>query len=150
MEDIDNKKPDDEAVPTGPHRRDDLQKGDVLAIDTTREITIAEHETKFWVAIRQWPTAVFWAMFFCIAVIMAGFDAQLVTSFYALPAFQQRFGYEYQGAWIISAPWQLGLGMVGPLPSIAGASTDQTRVTLSDKSSAHSVAVGPWRNSVDD
>jgi hypothetical protein len=52
---------------------------------------------------------------------MAGFDAQLVTSFYALPAFQQRFGYEYQGSWIISAPWQLGLGMVGPLLSIAGA-----------------------------
>src|SRR4030081_1997607 len=112
MDDIDNKRPDNEAVSTAPHHQDGVQKGGVLVIYTTRDITIAEHEAKFWVAVRQWPMAVFWAMFFCIAVIMAGFDAQLVTSFYALPAFQQRFGYEYQGSWMISAPWQTALGMV--------------------------------------
>jgi SP family general alpha glucoside:H+ symporter-like MFS transporter len=91
---------------------DNLRKGDILAIDATRDITIAEHELQFLDAVRQYPSAVFWSLFFCIAVVMAGFDAQLVTSFYALPAFQQRFGYEYQGSYIISAPWQTALGMV--------------------------------------
>jgi SP family general alpha glucoside:H+ symporter-like MFS transporter len=60
-------------------------------------------------------------MFFCIAVIMAGFDAQLVTSFYALPAFQQRFGSLYEGEWVISAPWQTGLGMGNPIGQVLGA-----------------------------
>ncbi len=69
----------------------DIKKGALLEIDATRDITNAEHDLGFWAAVEQYPNAVFWAMFFCIAVIMAGFDAQLVTSFYALPAFQQRF-----------------------------------------------------------
>jgi SP family general alpha glucoside:H+ symporter-like MFS transporter len=99
----------------------DLKKGNLLEIDATRDITSSEHDLKFWEAVKQYPTAVFWAMFFCIAVIMAGFDAQLVTSFYALPAFQQRFGYEYGGSYIISAPWQTGLGMGNPIGQVLGA-----------------------------
>ena len=99
----------------------DFKKGTLLEIDATREITATEHELKFWDAVRQYPAAVFWAMFFCIAVIMAGFDAQLVTSFYALPAFQQRFGYEFEGSYIISAPWQTGLGMGNPIGQVLGA-----------------------------
>ena len=99
----------------------DLKKGNLLEIDATRDITSREHDLKFWEAVQQHPTAVFWAMFFCIAVIMAGFDAQLVTSFYALPAFQQRFGYEFEGSYIISAPWQTGLGMGNPIGQVLGA-----------------------------
>lgn len=87
-------------------------KGDVLVIEQTRGITIAEHETTFLEAIRQWPKAVGWAFLFCIAVVMAGFDAQIITTFFALPAFQQRFGYEYNGSYIIPAPWQMALNMV--------------------------------------
>lgn len=114
MEDPDNKPLATNAavVPTvsrdnGPQNRDD-----VLAIDATRDITIAEHEASFWVAVRQWPTAVFWAIFFCIAVVMAGFDAQIITSFFALPAFRQKFGYLYKGSYILSAEWQMALNMV--------------------------------------
>lgn len=78
--------------------------GTGLGIDATQDITIAEHELGFWEAVKQYPSAVLWALFFCIAVIMAGFDAQMITSFYALPAFQRKFGYEYEGSYIISAP----------------------------------------------
>lgn len=88
--------------------------------DATRAITEAEHQLRPLDAIRQYPTAVFWAFFFCIAVVMAGFDAQLVTSFYALPAFERRFGTLYQGQYLISAPWQLGLGMGNPIGQILG------------------------------
>lgn len=89
-----------------------FKKGEILEINTTRNITATEHtlDHQFWEAVKQYPTAILWALFFNIAVIQAGFDAQLVTSFYALPAFQRRFGYLYQGEWTISAPWQTGLG----------------------------------------
>ncbi|KAH8812770.1 putative MFS transporter [Xylogone sp. PMI_703] len=99
----------------------DIMKGTLLELDATRDITTAEHELGFWKAVRQYPTAVFWAMFFCIAVIMAGFDAQIITSFYALPAFQRRFGHQFEDGYIISAPWQIGLGMGNPIGQILGA-----------------------------
>lgn len=99
----------------------DLKKGNLLELDTTREITSAEHDLGFWLAAKQYPTAVFWAMFMCIAVIMAGFDAQLVTSFYALPSFQQHYGTLFEGEYIITAPWQTGLGMGNPIGQIVGA-----------------------------
>ncbi len=84
--------------------RDASETAPILTISDTQEITRTEHELGFWEAVRQYPSAVLWALFFCIAVIMAGFDAQIITSFYALPAFQQKFGYEYEGKYIISAP----------------------------------------------
>lgn len=121
----------------------DLRRGDMLAIDATRDITIAEHDLQFWDAVRQYPAAVAWALFFCIAVVMAGFDAQLVTSFYALPAFQQRFGYEYEGSYIISAPWQMALGMVRPVDFIfLLRRSDCFRATPSARSWAPSPAAG--------
>jgi len=99
----------DEDIQNASHPSDH-KGGGILEINTTRDITASEHDLKFWDAVQQYPQAVLWAMFFCIAVIMAGFDAQLITSFYALPAFQQRFGYLYDGSYTISAPWQTGLG----------------------------------------
>jgi MFS transporter, SP family, general alpha glucoside:H+ symporter len=76
------------------------------------EITVIEHETGFWKAVSQYPAATFWSAFFCIAVIMAGFDAQIITSFYALPAFQRKYGelvvhngvesYEVPAEWQVS------------------------------------------------
>lgn len=95
----------------------------VLEIDATREITAIEHETGFWQAARQYPAATFWAGFFCLAVIMAGFDAQIITSFYALPAFQQKYGQPVggTGSYEIPAQWQTGLGMGNPIGQILGA-----------------------------
>ncbi|KKK24459.1 hypothetical protein P175DRAFT_0480203 [Aspergillus ochraceoroseus IBT 24754] len=99
----------------------DVKSGDIVRIHATHEITKAEHRLGFWTAAKQYPRAIFWAMFFCIAVIMAGFDAQLIPSFYALPAFQQRFGFLYEGSYIISAPWQTALGMGNPIGQVLGA-----------------------------
>ncbi|KAG5952839.1 hypothetical protein E4U53_007771 [Claviceps sorghi] len=93
-----------------------------LGIDQTRDITEIEHELGFWTAVRMYPQATFWAMFFCIAVVMAGFDAQIITSFYALPAFQRKYGdYLGQGKYEVAAPWQTGLGMGNPIGQILGA-----------------------------
>ncbi|EGX96073.1 MFS transporter, putative [Cordyceps militaris CM01] len=95
-------------------------------IDATRDLTVAEHELGFWAAVRMYPKATFWAMFFCIAVVMAGFDGQIITSFYALPAFQLKYGdrivkpdgtVKYE----VAAAWQTGLGMGNPIGQVIGA-----------------------------
>lgn len=100
---------------------EDVAAADVPKISVTANIIQAEHELGFWTAVRQYPTAVFWAAFFCIAVIMAGFDAQIITSFYALPAFQTKYGDLVDGSYEISAPWQTALGMGNPIGQILGA-----------------------------
>ncbi|KAK8912118.1 Maltose permease MAL31 [Metarhizium anisopliae] len=92
-----------------------------LGIDQTRDITEAEHELGFWQAIGMYPQATFWSMFFCIAVVMAGFDAQIITSFYALPAFQRKYGDWVGDHYEIAAPWQTGLGMGNPIGQAVGA-----------------------------
>ncbi|KAG6044772.1 hypothetical protein E4U17_000401 [Claviceps sp. LM77 group G4] len=93
-----------------------------LGIDQTRDITEMEHELGFWNAVQMYPQATFWAMFFCIAVVMAGFDAQIITSFYALPAFQRKYGDHLgDGKFEIAAPWQTALGMGNPIGQVLGA-----------------------------
>ena len=104
-------------------------KRDGVVLETaTHEITVIEHETGFWEAVGQYPAAAFWSAFFCIAVIMAGFDAQIITSFYALPAFQRKYGELVATAggaedesYEIPAAWQTGLGMGNPIGQILGA-----------------------------
>ncbi|KAJ6442365.1 maltose permease [Purpureocillium lavendulum] len=108
------------------HREDAMAKpadaqGRGLEIGETREITVTEHELGFWKAIRMYPQATFWAMFFCIAVVMAGFDAQIITSFYALPAFQRKYGDRVGDHYEVSAPWQTALGMGNPIGQAVGA-----------------------------
>ncbi|XWW96022.1 hypothetical protein V2A60_003992 [Cordyceps javanica] len=95
-------------------------------IDATRDLTVAEHELGFWAAVRMYPKATFWAMFFCIAVVMAGFDGQIITSFYALPAFQLKYGDRIVKAdgtvkYEVAAAWQTGLGMGNPIGQVIGA-----------------------------
>lgn len=98
-----------------------LKRDDILEIDATRAITEAEHALEFWPAIRQYPRATFWSMFFCLAVVMAGYDAQIITSFYALPAFQQKYGNLVGDDYEVSAPWQMALGMGNPIGQVLGA-----------------------------
>lgn len=95
-------------------------------IDATRDLTVAEHQLGFWAAVRMYPKATFWAMFFCIAVVMAGFDGQIITSFYALPAFQLKYGdriVKSDGTvkYEVAAAWQTGLGMGNPIGQVLGA-----------------------------
>jgi SP family general alpha glucoside:H+ symporter-like MFS transporter len=98
-----------------------VRKGELLEIDATRDITRQEHELGFWKAMKQYPTATFWALFCSIAVITAGYDGQIIFSFYALPAFQNKYGKFVHGHYEISAPWQTALGMGNPIGQVLGA-----------------------------
>jgi hypothetical protein len=63
-------------------------------------------------ALKLYPKAAAWSIFFSLGVIMTGFDPQVMGNLYGVPKFQRDFGYLFEGEWIISAPWQAGLGFV--------------------------------------
>jgi SP family general alpha glucoside:H+ symporter-like MFS transporter len=101
------------------HRAEDVTGKEIgeesrIAIET-------EHGMGFFEAVKLYPTSVAWSMFFSLGIIMLAFDPQLLGNLYATPAFQKDFGYLYEGEYIISAPWQTGLGMGNPIGQVVGA-----------------------------
>jgi SP family general alpha glucoside:H+ symporter-like MFS transporter len=88
---------------------------DVKPGQGARDATDAEHKMTLREAIKLYPTAIGWAMFFSLGTIMTAFDPQLLGNLYATPAFQKKFGYLFKGDYIISAPWQTGLTMGNPI-----------------------------------
>ncbi|TID25674.1 general alpha-glucoside permease-like [Venturia nashicola] len=86
-----------------------------VSANNAQAATDAEHNMTPWQALKTYPTAAAWSVFFSLGTIMTAFDPQLLGNLYATPAFQRDFGYKYQGNFIISAPWQTGLGMGNPV-----------------------------------
>ncbi|KAI5359560.1 putative major facilitator, sugar transporter, major facilitator superfamily [Septoria linicola] len=120
---------------TDMHDHNESQDGDTHAITTMKgDITIGsiagdearqamenEHNLSFTEALRLYPTAVAWSVFFSLGVLMTAFDPQLLGNLYATPAFQRDFGYLYEDSYIVSAPWQTGLSMGNPIGQVVGA-----------------------------
>ncbi|KAK5321538.1 hypothetical protein LTR70_004093 [Exophiala xenobiotica] len=105
-------------------RKDGLAVDSASIDDLNAEARMAadkEHNLTFIEAVKSYPTAVAWALFFSLGVIMAAFDPQLLGNLYATPAFQRDFGYLYEGKYIIPASWQTGLSMGSPLGQVVGA-----------------------------
>lgn len=71
--------------------------------DDARQATEVEHQMTFFEAVRLYPGAVGWSIFFSLGIIMTAFDPQLLGNLYATPAFQKDFGYLFEGDYIISA-----------------------------------------------
>ncbi|TID25675.1 putative maltose permease [Venturia nashicola] len=92
-----------------------------VSANNAQAATDAEHNMTPWQALKTYPTAAAWSVFFSLGTIMTAFDPQLLGNLYATPAFQRDFGYKYQGNFIISAPWQTGLGMGNPVGQVLGA-----------------------------
>ncbi|KAM7213714.1 MFS maltose permease [Rhypophila decipiens] len=80
-----------------------------------------EHSLAFTQACKLYPAAIGWSAFVSLGVIMLAFDPQLLGNLYAMPRFKLDFGYEYEGEYIISAPWQTGLSMGNPIGQVVGA-----------------------------
>jgi SP family general alpha glucoside:H+ symporter-like MFS transporter len=115
---MDDKTP--EAFPS--HAISPTKDGSILEIGLeSRQAMETEHRMGFFEGLKLYPAAVAWSMFFSLGIIMTAFDPQLLGSLYATPAFQRDFGYLFEGEWIISAPWQTGLGMGNPIGQVVGA-----------------------------
>ncbi|CAI5760527.1 unnamed protein product [Candida verbasci] len=62
---------------------------------------------------KMFPKAVIWSTVISCAIIMEAYDQNLLSSFYAYPAFAKRFGVYYPklNKWEIPAKWQMGWAM---------------------------------------
>lgn len=89
--------------------------------EEVREAIQVEHTLTFWKAIKHYPKAIGWSMYFSLGVIMLSYDPQLLGNLYAMPAFQKDFGYMFNGEYTISAAWQTALGMGNPIGQVVGA-----------------------------
>ncbi|KAF2714047.1 maltose permease [Pleomassaria siparia CBS 279.74] len=89
--------------------------------EEVREATEMEHALSLLQAVKLYPKAIGWSMYFSLGVVMLSFDPQLLGNLYAMPAFQKDFGYAFEGEYIISAKWQTSLGMGNPIGQVLGA-----------------------------
>lgn len=51
----------------------------------------ANSRLKFWEAVKIYRKAVFWSMMVSMAIVMDGYDGQILGQFYALAAFRQKY-----------------------------------------------------------
>ncbi|KAI7354904.1 sugar porter family MFS transporter [Hortaea werneckii] len=71
--------------------------------------------------LKTYPKAVGWSVLLSACIIMEGFDIALISSLYAVPAFQQRYGdRQDDGSYEISAAWQSGLSNGALIGEILG------------------------------
>jgi SP family general alpha glucoside:H+ symporter-like MFS transporter len=104
------------------------EKGNVIIVNQeTRRITSLEHKLTVFEALKTYPKIVLWACFIMIPLIGVQYDETVMGAYYALPAFQKRYGI-YVGPtksgaleYIIEARWQSAIGMAGYLGQIFGA-----------------------------
>ncbi|KAE8547957.1 hypothetical protein EYB25_009750 [Talaromyces marneffei] len=79
-------------------------------VHDARLATEKEHRMTLWQGLRLYPKAVGWSLLISSAIIMEGYDVVLMGSFYAFPAFNERYGHRMSdGSYALSAQWQAGL-----------------------------------------
>ncbi|KAL7962911.1 general substrate transporter [Trichoderma compactum] len=79
-------------------------------ISDAQDANTQEHNLTFFQALSLYPTGVFWSIIMSTAVVMEGYDTNLIGTLFAQPTFQKAFGQEAKpGSYQISAPWQTGL-----------------------------------------
>ncbi|KPI36810.1 Maltose permease MAL61 [Cyphellophora attinorum] len=75
--------------------------------DAARAATDAEHGMKIWQAVKLYRWAVFYSVCISAALIMEGYDTALLPGFYALEAFNKRFGEPVgDGTYQLPPLWQ--------------------------------------------
>ncbi|EXK80020.1 hypothetical protein FOQG_15442 [Fusarium oxysporum f. sp. raphani 54005] len=93
--------------------------------DTTDQARLgaqAEHDLPPLEAVRKYPWTVVWCLVVSMCVIMEGYDTNLLSNFYAYPAFAKKYGHwnEETNNYQLSAPWQAGLGNAAGVGSFFG------------------------------
>lgn len=92
-------------------RRMSLSNKDMaqLTHDATRA-TKSEQKMTLLEGIRLYPKAIAWSVLLSGAIIMEGYDINLINNLFAVPAFKERFGVALpNGKYEITAAWQAGL-----------------------------------------
>lgn len=75
-----------------------------------KDATTKEQQMGFMQAIKLYPKAVGWSILLSTALVMEGYDVVLLSSFYALPQFNRKFGVRgADGTYTVPAPWKSAL-----------------------------------------
>lgn len=99
------------------------KRGEVFHLESTQDHSVSQalknsahdaiaSESQMGVlqAIRLYPMAVVWSVGLSTAVVMEGYAVMLLSSFYALPQFNRKYGQRQpDGSYVIPAPWKSGL-----------------------------------------
>ncbi|KAG9252199.1 alpha glucoside transporter [Emericellopsis atlantica] len=72
--------------------------------------------------LRLWPKAILFSFFLSLCIIMEGYDTNLMSNFYAYPAFKNHYGNQVDpdGGMLISATWQTAISNSTQAGSIIG------------------------------
>lgn len=83
--------------------------------------TAKEHSMSLWQGLKLYPRAIGWSILLSSAIIMEGYDVVLMGSFYAFPAFNEKYGtLQADGSYQLSASWQAGLSNAMNVGQILG------------------------------
>lgn len=99
------------AVDNEQQRRMSLNNADIaqLSHDATKA-TKAEQKMTLMEGIRLYPKAIGWSVLLSCAIIMEGYDINLIANLQAVPAFKKKFGVQLpDGSYQVTAAWQAGL-----------------------------------------
>ncbi|KAI6820578.1 sugar porter family MFS transporter [Hortaea werneckii] len=98
-----------------------LPEVDVTVANDAAKVTQNETSMTLLQGLKTYPKAVGWSVLLSACIIMEGFDIALISSLYAVPAFQQRYGdRQDDGSYEISAAWQSGLSNGALIGEILG------------------------------
>ncbi|WYZ44713.1 hypothetical protein EsH8_VIII_000029 [Colletotrichum jinshuiense] len=89
-----------EAVPTVSHHHDNQGEA-ITAMQIERQMSVRD-------SLRFWPKAIMFSFVISLAIIMEGYDTNLMSNFYAFPAFKNRYGdqVDSKGVAVVSSRWQ--------------------------------------------
>jgi SP family general alpha glucoside:H+ symporter-like MFS transporter len=101
-----------------------LEKSDTL-VDMAQLGTDQEHSLGTLEAVRIYRKGVMFCVLITLSIIMRMYDIGIVNSFFALPAFRERYGFPVPGnpaaGKQIPAPWQVALGIASLVGQVIGA-----------------------------
>ena len=89
-----------------------VSRADFVALNNeARAGAEIEQSLSLWQALKLYPKAAAWSILLSTAIVMEGYDTLLLSNFFALPQFNQKFGKIdlKTGKYTISASWRSGL-----------------------------------------
>ncbi|KAL2075151.1 hypothetical protein VTL71DRAFT_93 [Oculimacula yallundae] len=90
-------------------------------IHNAKNATEKEHAMTLWQGLKLYPKAVGWSVLISTCIVMEGYDLCLLSSFYAFPQFNKKYGKMLpNGDYQIPAPWQAGLSNGANVGEIIG------------------------------
>ncbi|KZZ99640.1 Mrt transporter [Moelleriella libera RCEF 2490] len=96
----------------GDVRRVSIDRGnmDISLVQEAQAATEAEHNLGLLKSFKLYKKACLWSVFLSTCLVMEGFDLVLLSTLFAYPPFQKKFGVEQpDGTFQLTAAWQSGL-----------------------------------------